>query len=320
MDTLQYIKIILKKRYDKEQLTNFEHVIGELYGKCMYEAFIYNKMHNTDKLISDVDILLQEMNIITLVFSNGAIRYIEKKILCTNSYFNNLFEDGIVDNSFLLNGIIDNEVYMDILIYYLKFGKIKCDETMLTNLDIYCDILMFFDYTCNDLHCILKCFSYSEQKNINLEKFNYIAAFMAPYKNDFSYDLYQLFAKIEEQLFLFYSVDEVFSSTLFKLGAMKHDGHYYILKYKYYPLYYKIADKWCDITLLADLLDDKPDDWWRIMNSIYDKVERRQEHMDVFLFRNKDKLDITFFDINTDKYDQDLVTYLKTKFYGDVSI
>ena len=36
--------------------------------------------------------------------------------------------------------------------------------------------------------------------------------------------------------------------------------------------------------------------------------------MDDMLYRNKDALDITFFDTNTNKYTKKLVNYMKNKF------
>lgn len=323
MDTLDYIKYIIRTKREKARLTTFERKLCDIYHDYMYTILIEDNTFDLEKITSILDNFVRTKKIILLSFSGGIKRYIEQDLLCQCDYFNNMIHD-VVGNTILLHGILDNERYMDIFLYHLKFKEIYHhniynNEEKYEKYDIcvFLQVLELFDYVCYSLTSLFYFFenSYLSIINTTFETLDSIAYYMN--KNNKTSNVFLHFFRDNEEKYInTYGIDKIFTSNFFKVGVLpyKFSGEI-VIKYNFYPYFDIICDNYNYHSLLGKLFKNKPDNWWFIVDKIYNNNrDKQRKYIDIYIDNNKDNLDITFFDTDTTKYDEKLVLYLRNKF------
>lgn len=267
---------------------------------------LFDKEH----VVDIVNNYINTTKIMTLVFSNGNIMYIEKDILSKCDYFCNMMAVND-NNSIPLHGIVDDEKNMHVLINYLKFNKINNSKHY--DLNELIKTIELFDCVCCDLKALLQFFvdHIDYTKNITFENINKICHFMKLLQIYVS--MITIYKDNNKYWISVYGVDAVLSSLFFKNGILPYNySTEVVLEHRYYPLYFDIAQSYNYIRILNDLLENKPDGWWFIVDKIYRQFYGKTSRE--WMHTNMHRFDITFFDVDTTYYDNITVAYMKNKF------
>lgn len=316
MDTLTYIKYIVRNGY--HGLTPLEQQVYLIYDNYIKNVFMKstdNFVVDVNKIIEDVNELLKDKSIIMLLFSNGNVKYVEKKILTKAPYFENLMNDTHKTSEINLYGILDSE-YMDIVINYLKFNVVLYPKDLKYNLSCFCNIVKVFDYLECSLVPLFRDFMLeAKYEDVSLELLNYIYDLVE--KNNYMDTMaFRLFKDNEEKLIKDNGIDKVLESFYFKRYVLLYNGGAeYVVKYKYYDYFVDICDNRYYHDPLGLLVKNKPDNWWKIVDGIYNKLKKNKAyHLDIWLDTNKKYFDMTFFDADINNYKVELIVYIIDKY------
>lgn len=313
MDSLSYLKYIIKAKENEHVLTLFEKAIYTLYIKYMHDITLNDAVYDTQVIIDIVNYCLKDKKIIVLVFSNGNVRYVEKEIIMKCEHFCSMIQDvndvnNVNNNVITLSGILDNEIHIDVLLFYLKFNTINYPSTY--NLDDFMEIVKLFDYVCCDLYKLLSYFTVTKNylQNITFENINEISYFIQLNRVPVSFiDIYKCYG---DKWIDKYGMNEVLGSTFFKVGILPYNYAYSIvLDNNYYPYFYEISSYATVNCILNKLFDTKLKGWWFIVDTLNTRYNITSE-----LNKYKELMDITFFDTDITSYDISLVSYMKNKF------
>lgn len=335
---LDYIKFVIKSSHDKTKiLTTLERNIYEIYKNNTYECFMENNTNfivDIEKIKNDTYELIKNKTIVKLLFSDNNIIYVEKGILAKTGFFTNMFND--IPNINMIMEIpmvneLNNYNYILILVEYLNSKYI--DENLFEkDLELLCDILKILDYV--DYFDIFKfidifVFNNMSYTNVTLDMLEYIhnATEIKQY-NPTTYSRYSLadafqniFSNNETQLRENNTIDTIMTSSFFQAHILHYDSGTYVIKYNYYNYFDKICCNTNYHFLLTKLIQNKPDNYWKIIDNIYYKMAHKRFHINIFLNVNKDNIDESFFDCDINNYDFDLVLFLidKYKYYDSLN-
>lgn len=312
MNTLDYIKFVVKNKYEGKKLTVFEQDIYDIYNNNVYNAFLYHNMTfviDMNEIIKQVNKLLENKIIITLVFSTHYV-YIEKDILTKSTYFKDILDDIENNNTLKLIGILDNEQYMNIVIHYLKFDNLYDYHDLLHHdLTVFSNVVEVFDYLNCSLALIFHVFMSSldshYKQGVTLECLNYIYNLVD--KNGYSDKMaYYLFKDNVDKLIEDNGKDVVLSSFYFQKYVSNYYGAYtYIVENDCYDYFDIFCDKNNYERLLDILIKDKPTNWINIIKKIYDKMSKHAMYINRWLDRNKHHFDLKTY--HYIKYNVDIV-------------